>query len=170
MGVFEDTKNAITHSNDSYGHIHTNKDNTQSLLRAKEELEAMLQKQKQKEPFETGDFVADLERWRDLFIAHRKRRNITESSLLLIDRTLVYFIDFVKKEGIDISLREIDGRYYDMFIEHLSLKAKSKGKKVRDDGFFISKSTRILHKKHLIAFFKYISIKNADDFKIYFLD
>jgi integrase/recombinase XerD len=113
---------------------------------------------------QTDDFISDLERWRDAYIARLKAAEYSPNTIELYQRALEQFIEYSLQYQDDMTLKDLRSVYFDGFVNYLEEEARVKGMKPHRDGRFLSKSTKDTYLKAVKGCFKYISENNDEEY------
>jgi len=110
---------------------------------------------------DTGNFLADLQRWLKSYKEHIQSIGYSNNTLALYSRVLDEFIEYSRAYQEDMNISDINTLYITSYLSYIENKAlKYSNKKLKSKG--LSKATKETYIKALKGFFEFISDNNDE--------
>lgn len=110
----------------------------------------------------SGDLIQDLMNWQKMYITSIKALSYSKNTIELYNRTIDFFIEYMREYQETISINKIEQMYLINFLSYLDEKAKRE--KTIKNKLNISKSTKKTYLKGIRNFFIFISDNNDEGF------
>ena len=110
---------------------------------------------------DTGNFLADLQRWLKSYKEHIQSIGYSNNTLALYSRVLDEFIEYSRAYQEEMNISDINTLYITSYLSYIENKAlKYSNKKLKSKG--LSKATKETYIKALKGFFEFISDNNDE--------